>query len=90
MNIIARCHWNQINGAVPTCADDVDTYTWADERASDLGVSEKALGGIMSSLAKKGLICAYKDSENPDASSVCFTEAGFAAWDAHPDADKEK
>ncbi len=80
MNEIARCEMNSINGARPECANEVDTYIWADERAANLGISEKALGGVMSSLIQKGLIsCSWE--ENPADSGVSFTEAGYKVWD---------
>jgi hypothetical protein len=85
MNLIARCEMNQINGAVPHCADDVNTYLWADERASAMGISEKAVGGVITSLQTAGLIGIYIDK---DDSGVWFTEAGFAAWNAGVCADK--
>ena len=88
LNSIARCEMNQINGAVPECANEVNTYIWADERAPELGISEKAFGGVMSSLQNKGLIWVCIDRQDPDDSGMGFTEAGFAAWNAHPDADK--
>ena len=89
MNIIARCEMNQINGGVPETADDVNTYVWADERAAAMEISEKAVGGVMASLVKKELIGVYVEKSDPDDSGVWFTEAGFAAWNSHPDADKE-
>ena len=87
MNLIARCEMNQINGAVPETANDVNTYTWADERAADMGISEKAVGGIMSSLMEKGFIGCTTDEG--DDNGVWFTDAGFAAWDADDRADKD-
>jgi hypothetical protein len=88
LNIIARCEMNQLNGGVPTCADDVNTYVWADERAANMGISEKAIGGVMASLVKKELIGVHIEKSNLDDSGVWFTEAGFAAWNSHPNADK--
>ncbi len=86
MNLFARCEMNQTNGAVPICADDVVTYTWAEELAAELGISKWGIGGIMHSLLEKGLIgCSTGEG---DDNTVSFTDAGFAAWDAHPDADK--
>jgi len=86
MNIIARCEMNQINGAVPESAHDVNTYTWADERAADMGISEKALGGVIASLIQKDFI-ACTTGEGDD-NGTCFLDAGFEAWNAHPAADK--
>jgi len=86
MNLFARCEMNSINGAVPQSADDVNTYTWADERAAELGITEKGVGGVMSSLMAKGFIGCTTDEG--DDNGVWFTDAGFAAWNAHPLADK--
>ena len=88
MNLIARCEMNQINGGVPESADDVNTYIWADERGAEMGISEKAVGGVMSSLQAKGLIWVCIDRADPDDSGMGFTEAGFAAWSADDRADK--
>lgn len=88
LNSIARCEMNQINGAVPECAEDVNTYIWADERAPNMGISEKAFGGVMSSLQNKGLIWVCIEKSDPDESGMGFTEAGFEAWSADDRADK--
>lgn len=80
LNLWAYCEMNQINGARPETADDVHTYTWADERAAEMGISEKAVGGIMSSLLEKGLIGCTTDEG--DDNGVWFTEAGYEAWNA--------
>lgn len=90
LNSIARCEMNQINGGVPECADDVDTYIWADERAGELKISEKAVGGVMSSLQNKNLIWVCVDRDEPTDSGVGFTEAGFAAWLADARAEKHE
>ena len=86
MNLIARCEMNQVNGAVPESAQDVHTYTWADERAAMLGITKKELGAVMSSLIAKGYIGCT--SWMGDDNGVWFTEAGFAAWNADVRADK--
>ena len=85
MNSIARCEMNQINGAVPECADEVNTYTWAYKRAAEIGTTEKGVGGVMASLIEKGFIgCSTGEG---DDNGVWFTEAGFAAWNADSRAD---
>lgn len=88
MNLMARCEMNQINGGVPECANDVNTYIWPEERAADMGISENAVGGVMTSLQAKGYIWVCIEKTDPDDSGFGFTEAGFAAWAAHPKADK--
>jgi len=88
LNSIARCEMNQINGAVPESANDVNTYIWAAERAAELGISEKALGGAMSSLQNKGLIWVCIERSDPGDSGMGLTETGFAAWNADERADK--
>ena len=88
MNSIARCEMNQINGGVPESADDVNTYIWADERARELGISENAVGGVMTSLQQKGCIWVCIDRVDPDDSGMGFTEAGFTTWIADERADK--
>jgi hypothetical protein len=81
LDLIAHCEMNSGNGATPEAADDVNTYTWADQRARDLGITEKGVGGVMSSLTQKGLIWS---TDEGDDSGVGFTEAGFEAWKAWP------
>lgn len=76
LDLIAHCEMNPTNGATPDCAGDVNTFVWAKERASDMGISEKALGGVMASLIKKGFI--WVTDEGPDGSGVGFTDKGFA------------
>jgi hypothetical protein len=88
MNNIARCEMNQINGAVPESAHDVNTYIWPDERSADLGISEQAFGGVMTSLQRKGLIWVCIDSHDLDDSGMGFEAAGFDAWNADPRANK--
>lgn len=88
LNSIARCEMNRINGGVPECADDVNTYIWAEERAGELGISEKAVGGVMSSLQNKGLIWVCVDRKDPDDSGIGFTETGFVAWNDDERANK--
>ena len=88
LNSIARCEMNSNNGDVPDFAFDVNTYVWAGERGGELGLSEKAVGGVMSSLQSKGLIWVCIDSVDPDDSGMGFTEAGFAAWSADERANK--
>ena len=90
MNIIARCLMNSINGAVPESADEVDTFVWADERAANMGISEKALGGVMSSLQNEEYIWVSIDNRYPDESGVGFTEKGFNVWSADSRADKSE
>jgi len=88
MNLIARCEMNQINGGVPESADDVNTYIWADERAAEMSITAKAVGGVMSSLQTKGLIWVCIDRADPDDSGMGFTDAGFASWNTDDRADK--
>lgn len=77
---IAFCEMNVTNGGTPESDDDVNTYTWADERAGCLGITEKGIGGVMSSLVKKGLIWSVIDREDRDDDGVGFTGLGFEVW----------
>lgn len=77
MDIIATCEMNQGNGADPDCADDVNTYLWIDERAADMGITEKACVGVVASLVKKGY--AWTTQEGND-SGVGMSEEGFKVW----------
>jgi hypothetical protein len=81
LNLWARCEMNQINGARPDSAVDVNTYIWADERAADMKISARAVGGIMTSLSEKGLVH-YCIESDKDESGVMFSEAGYDAWAA--------
>lgn len=89
MSLIATCEMNANNGAEPKVADDVNTYTWPEERAADLGITERALGGVMTSLQNKGLIWVSIDPSDPDDNGVGFTEEGFDAWRAAAEAANE-
>lgn len=88
MNEFARCEMNEINGAVPESASDVFTHLWADERAAALGISEQAVGGLLTSLAKKGFCVVLKQNRYEPDGGFEFTEAGFEAWNADDRADK--
>ncbi len=78
----AHCEMSPVNGAKPEALGDTGTYLWPDEAAAALGISEQALGGVLTSLATKGLATiAGCTSEDPEG-QFNFTEAGFAAWQA--------
>lgn len=77
MDLIANC---EMNSGAPLDADAINTFIWADERAAALGISAHALGGVMSSLQKKGLIWLCLDEADPNDNGVGFTEDGFQAW----------
>ena len=59
-------------------AADTQTWWWPGQFAIDLGISEKALGGVVASMVKKGLVCLV-DEGTGDA-AIWMTEAGFTAW----------
>jgi len=81
MDLIAYCEMNTSNGSRPESYIEVNTYNWADERAAELGISEKALGGVMASLAQKGLIDSYPAGRDDPDGGVWFTEEGFKVWE---------
>jgi len=85
MNRIAHDEYNTTNGATPTSASDVNCWLWADEFAKDIGLTGKQVGGLLTTLETAGLIRMDKVAKKrgqADESSVWFTEAGFAAWQA--------
>jgi len=94
LNDIAYDEMTASNGARPESANEASAYLWADERAARLGISEKAVGGVLTSLQKKGLIgvtapnCKHNEEErngtrranrDPDG-AVWFTDAGYEAF----------
>jgi hypothetical protein len=79
LDLIAYDEMTAVNGGEPETYSDVHVYNWSDERAADLGISEQALGGIMSSLIQKGLIV-VNEPDNRYDSTVSMTRVGFAAW----------
>lgn len=83
MNHIAHHEMNSTNGATPETHSDVNTWLWADEWASDLGLTGQQIGGVLASLENAGYIGmdkVKKRRNEPDESSCWFTPAGFAAW----------
>lgn len=89
MNRIAHDQYNTTNGATPTSHTDVNCWLWADEFAADLGLTGKQVGGLLTTLTEKGFLGVNKVKKSktrlggePDESTVWFTEAGFAAWQA--------
>jgi len=85
MNRIAHDEYCTSNGATPTDHTDVTTWLWADEYAKDVGLTEQQVGGVLTSLENAGYISMYKAPKvagQQDESTVSFTEAGFAAWQA--------
>jgi len=78
MNRIAHDQYNTTNGATPTSAADVATWLFAADWAADLGLTEQQVGGVLTSLENAEYVSMYKGDE----STVNFTEAGFAAWQA--------
>lgn len=82
MDLLAHSEYNSSNGDTPTTHTDVNTWFWADELAGEMGISRKAVGGVISSLIQLGFVGfaeANKKMGDTDA-SAWFTEAGFAAW----------
>ena len=59
-------------------AGDTETWWWPDEFANDIGISEKALGGVAASMIKKGLMGLA--NEGTDEAGVWMTHEGFEAW----------
>jgi len=87
MNRIAHDQYNSSNGQTPEEASDVNCWLWADEFASDIGLTEKQVGGLLTTLQEADLIGINKVKRSrtlrggePDESTVWFTEAGFQAW----------
>lgn len=79
MDLIAHAEHNTPNGATPEKAADVHTWLWADELAKNLGISEQAAGGVLSSLAQKGAIQMDVSGKKEDR-TVWFTDLGFALF----------
>lgn len=93
LDLLAHSEWNSNNGATPECAEDVNTWFFADILAGDMGISEHALGGVVTSLQEAGLIgvnivTKAQHRRTGDDSGIWFTEAGFNAWAALDLADK--
>jgi heme-degrading monooxygenase HmoA len=85
MNRIAHDQYNTTNGATPTKHTDVNCWLFADEFAADLGLTEKQVGGLLTTLQEAGLIEMHIDKKkttknHTNESSVWFTEEGFQAW----------
>jgi len=59
-------------------AAETEIWWWPNDLAIDMGICEKALGGVASSLVKKGLIDLA--GEGTDEAVVGLTEEGFALW----------
>jgi hypothetical protein len=77
---MAHCEMTACNGDTPTSHSQIWTYLWADERASALGVSEQAIGGLFTSLAAKGFAHIQKPTKGDPDGGFTATEAGFNAW----------
>lgn len=88
MDLIAHAEHNQTNGATPTETREVHTWLWADEWAKELGITEQAAGGVLSSLAQKGAIQMDTTGKKADR-GVWFLDAGFTAWRADYDAKRK-
>ncbi len=82
LNQIAHHEMNSLNGATPSCAEDVSTYCWADHFAGDKMTTNQCKG-VLSSLVKKGFI-AIQDWDKGDT-LVGFTKSGFEAWEKSQD-----
>lgn len=79
----AFCEMTSANGGRPSNPSETHTYLWAAERAEKLGISERQLGGCLSSLVKKGFIAVLSQKDDPDGDGGFeMTAEGFAAWDA--------
>lgn len=81
-DIYAHCEMTAANGATPEAAGDIWTYLWADERAKNMGISEKAVGGLLTSLQAKGFARVEAPSKQDKDGGFWATEAGFTAWAA--------
>lgn len=77
---IALDEMNTSNGAEPQSHTEVHCYLWADERASRLGVSEQAIGGLLTSLQKKGAIGVSPQCRQDPDGGIWFTEFGFDVY----------
>ncbi len=84
MNLLAHSEYNSNNGATPTCSSDVNTWLFASEYAAEMSISEKAVGGVITSLTEAGMIgvniVTAKQRKTGDESGIWFTDAGFDAW----------
>lgn len=80
MDAVAHCEMNQGNGATPECADEVNTYLWADERAAKLKITRQAVGGVITSLTEAGMIGVRTADKKDKDGAAWFTEEGFEAW----------
>lgn len=81
-NLIAINDYTAVNGAVPECFAEVDegVWFWADEFAGEMGISEQALGGVVTSMKNEQLL--YTEDEGTEDAYIGLTEKGFAAWQA--------
>ena len=84
MDAIAHAEHNPTNGATPTSADDVNTWFWADELAAECELTEKQVGGIVTSLQEAGyigidIVTAAQRKKGAE-SGVWFTKEGFQVW----------
>ncbi len=65
-----------------TLRDDI--WFWAADMAADIGISAKALGGVVTSLQEKGFvrvnIVTAAERRRGDESTICMTEAGMNAY----------
>ncbi len=77
---IAHSEMCAANGATPESAADTNSYLWADERASALGISEQAVGGLLTTLQAKAAIGVTRPTRQDPDGGVWFTDGGFTAW----------
>lgn len=80
LNHYAHCEMNASNGATPTCIEDLGTYLWADIAATALGISDQAMGGVLTSLTQAGLAVIQAPGRGDPDGLFNFTDRGFAAW----------
>jgi hypothetical protein len=77
LRAIATNCFNVMNYGVPTCYEDANAEIWTDsinDAKYPSGLEGKALSGVCSSLAKKGLV------EKSFSETIVLTEEGFNAY----------
>lgn len=74
----------KLNGSEPprSAEDATMMWWWPSDLCLQIGLSEQELGGVASSLIKKGLITIHPSERTDEDDTVSFTEAGFKAWAA--------
>jgi DNA-binding MarR family transcriptional regulator len=75
LNLIARSELNALNGAVPKTPMDSATWLFVDDLATDSGLTQNQVKGVLGSLVKKELI---QTDDNDDEILVQLTFAGVS------------